>query len=688
MFRSRNALRILVVVVLALSAGGTYLLAGRGGFAQEGGGNPRQQPATPSALGPAVPPEVANNPNDWVVPMGDYQAHRAAANSPISTQNVSQLGVAWSFPIPGTSAFGAVTSVPIVVGDTIYLQDMQSNVYALDRTTGQQKWVAQFNVPTEGPNGVAIGYGMLYGSLGNTSEVFAINAANGQGVWRVKLSNNDLMGIDMVPTVYNNVLYVSTVPGNSQRFYRGGGKGILYALDAGTGAELWEFDTTTDNLWGNARLNSGGGLWYPPSIDDQGNVYFGVGNAAPWPGVVADGTPWPNGSSRPGDNDYASSMVSLDPQTGAIRWSHNAKPHDLFDLDFQLTPIIATVNVNGTDTKVAIGSGKAGRVIAVNADTGDVLWDTKVGKHQNDDLQAIAPGQTVEVYPGTLGGVETPMAYSDGTVFVPVVNLSRQYNSTGSVGTLDYGKATGELVAIDATTGQIKWDAQIPTMVLGGAAVANDVVFTAGLDGMVRGFNVADGSQVFSYQAAAGINAPLAIAGDTLLVPAGGFLISPAAQSSVAATPGSAAEAAQPATPAAQTPTQNELIALRIGATGTPGATQPTAQPTQAPAATATGTTTAGGGQQGNAQTVTMVDIAFQPNALTIPANTDVTIQLTNQGASVHTFDIDQLNIHTGDVQPGQSTSVTINAPAGTYQYYCSIPGHKEAGMVGTLTVQ
>src|SRR5262249_44285302 len=151
--------------------------------------------------------------------------------------------------------------------------------------------------PTEGPNGVAIGYGMLYGSLGNTSEAFAINAANGQVVWRVKLSNNDQTGIDMVPTVYNNVVYVSSVPGNAGRFYRGGGKGILYALDAGTGTELWEFDTTTNNLWGNARINSGGGLWYPPSVDDQGNIYFGVGNAAPWPGVVVDGTPWPNGSS-------------------------------------------------------------------------------------------------------------------------------------------------------------------------------------------------------------------------------------------------------------------------------------------------------------------------------------------------------------------------------------------------------
>src|SRR5262249_42104302 len=64
-----------------------------------------------------------------------------------------------------------------------------------------------------------------------------------------------------------------------------------------------------------------------------------------------------------------------------------------------------------------------------------------------------------------------------------------------------------------------------------------------------------------------------------------------------------------------------------------------------------------------------------------------VTVNLVNKGASVHTFDIDALNIHSGDVAPGSTKSITIHAAPGDYQYYCSIPGHKEAGMVGTLHV-
>src|SRR5206468_9721118 len=126
-------------------------------------------------------------------------------------------------------------------------------------------------------NGLAAGYGMIYGPLGDTAGVFALDAATGDEVWRVDLSNNSGEGIDMAPIVYDNTVYVSTVPGNYSGFYRGGEKGILYALDASNGQTIWQWDTTTNNLWGNARVNSGGGLWYPPSFDDNGNIYFGTG---------------------------------------------------------------------------------------------------------------------------------------------------------------------------------------------------------------------------------------------------------------------------------------------------------------------------------------------------------------------------------------------------------------------------
>lgn len=87
-------------------------------------------------------------------------------------------------------------------------------------------------------------------------------------------------------------------------------------------------------------------------------------------------------------------------------------------------------------------------------------------------------------------------------------------------------------------------------------------------------------------------------------------------------------------------------------------------------------------------QVVSMVDMAFQPATFTIPANTDVTVSLTNNGVLVHNFAIDVVGVNSGDYTSGQAGSVVLNLPAGTYEFYCSVPGHKEIGMIGELTVQ
>lgn len=86
---------------------------------------------------------------------------------------------------------------------------------------------------------------------------------------------------------------------------------------------------------------------------------------------------------------------------------------------------------------------------------------------------------------------------------------------------------------------------------------------------------------------------------------------------------------------------------------------------------------------------VEMVDIAFNPTEITVPANTEITINLVNNGLIPHTFDIDELGVNSGELASGQTATVKFNSGApGTYTYYCAIPGHKEGGMVGTITVQ
>jgi glucose/arabinose dehydrogenase/plastocyanin len=122
----------------------------------------------------------------------------------------------------------------------------------------------------------------------------------------------------------------------------------------------------------------------------------------------------------------------------------------------------------------------------------------------------------------------------------------------------------------------------------------------------------------------------------------------------------------------------------------TPEAAPAAAATPTAPVAGATptvATPVAAGGAPAAPVTIVAVDIAWDPRRMTIPANTDVTVSVPNNGVAVHTFVIEELGIDI-EMAPGETKDVVINAPAGTYDYICDVPGHEEAGMVGTLTVE
>ena len=86
--------------------------------------------------------------------------------------------------------------------------------------------------------------------------------------------------------------------------------------------------------------------------------------------------------------------------------------------------------------------------------------------------------------------------------------------------------------------------------------------------------------------------------------------------------------------------------------------------------------------------TLVGTEFAFDPNSIEVAAGSKLKVTLENKGTLEHDFTIDSLNIKL--LAPiGQSPSFTTDAlTAGSYEFYCSIPGHKEAGMTGTLTVK
>jgi len=105
-----------------------------------------------------------------------------------------------------------------------------------------------------------------------------------------------------------------------------------------------------------------------------------------------------------------------------------------------------------------------------------------------------------------------------------------------------------------------------------------------------------------------------------------------------------------------------------------------------ATAALLSGSGAAGSGEQTEGPVVIEAAIAgFDPRDLEVVEG-EVMIQLVNLDAFNHDFTIDELDLQF-PMGPNEIVEETIQPTPGTYTFYCSIPGHREAGMEGTMTV-
>lgn len=105
-------------------------------------------------------------------------------------------------------------------------------------------------------------------------------------------------------------------------------------------------------------------------------------------------------------------------------------------------------------------------------------------------------------------------------------------------------------------------------------------------------------------------------------------------------------------------------------------------------AACGPGTSSSGGGAGDVNVTINATEFKYDPNTITASAGQKVNVTLVNKGAVKHTFVLTEANVTiTADV--GQTATGSFTAPAaGTYTFWCDQPGHKDAGMTGTLTVK
>ncbi|MEM8766615.1 MAG: PQQ-dependent dehydrogenase, methanol/ethanol family [Pseudomonadota bacterium] len=507
---------------------------------------------------------AAAEPGNWLAFGRTYEEQRFSPLTQVNRDTVSDLGLAW-FRDMGTNR--AQEATPIVVDGIMFFTSTWSRVHAVRAATGEPVWDFDPEVPREWGRraccdvvnrGVAVYNGRVYfGSL--DGRLIALDAASGEEVWQVDtiIDRDRFYTITGAPRVAKGKVYI----GNGGAEF--GVRGYVTAYDADSGEQVWRFYTVPGNpaepfehpemelaaeTWKGGswwEVGGGGTVWnsivYDPDFD---SVYIGVGNGAPWTRVIRS----PGG----GDNLFLSSIVSLDADTGRMKWYYQTTPGDNWDYTAVQDMALADMEVDGEMKKVLLQAPKNGFFYVIDREDGTLLranpfatvtWATHV------DLKTGRPVENPEldftenekwILPGPLGAHNWQAMSVDvdaGVVYIPaqdnplIYAMNDEWKATGlykrnpggwNTG-IEFGRIAqlfldnidnqptpkGYLKAFDPLTGEDKWVVEIPHYWNGGVlATAGGLVFQGDALGMFSAYDKETGEALWQFNTYTSMLAP------------------------------------------------------------------------------------------------------------------------------------------------------------------------------------
>ena len=444
----------------------------------------------------------------------------------------------WTF---STGVIEGHEAPPIVNNGVMFVATPMGQVIALNAKTGDEYWRYKRQLPEDlfqlhpTSRGVGLWQDKLY--LATTDDhVVALDAKTGKVVWDTKVQEYKKgQYLTLMPLVVDGKVIV----GGSGGEY--GVRGYVVAYDASSGKELWRTFTIPgpgepghDTWQGDDWKSGGGSAWMTGNYDkDTKTIYWGVGNAAPWPG---DG--------HPGDNLYTTSVLGLDPDSGKIKAYHQYHQNDSWDWDEVDAPMLIDLKRDGRTFKSLIHPGRDAIFWVLERKPDSInyvagwpfvktnVWkgiEAETGKPIVDPAHKPIMGKRVEFCPSLWGGKDWPSAaYSQktGLVYVPA-NDNFCGGFTGErvplvpgqlwLGTKpeDIGLTVapgadhfGELQAWDPATGKKVWSHNFPKSQLFGSvtATAGDLIFAGGTnDRMFRAFDAKTGEVLWEQKTNSGI---------------------------------------------------------------------------------------------------------------------------------------------------------------------------------------
>ncbi|MBW3628594.1 MAG: PQQ-binding-like beta-propeller repeat protein [Gemmatimonadetes bacterium] len=338
-------------------------------------------PAPPAAMLP-----IEEKFNRWATYEGDATGSSFSALDQINRSNVSQLQVAWTYPIGDNSGYGFN---PIVIDSIMYVLGRGSSIAAIHAGSGRELWLSELGEVTGG----VTNRGIMYWESADRSErriltskgqyLHAIDAVTGDPVrsfgtnGRVNLREGlgrdaRLVVSGQSPSpgrVFENLVILGSAPGESYA----SAPGHIRAYDVRSGRLVWRFNTIPHpgeygyETWpSDAYLRVGGvNAWGGLSVDEaRGIVYVPLGS--------------PSydfyGADRLGSNLFGNSLVALNARTGQRIWHFQTVHHDLWDMDLAATPTLMTVRHEGRMRDVVAVATKLGFLFVLDRVSGESLW--------------------------------------------------------------------------------------------------------------------------------------------------------------------------------------------------------------------------------------------------------------------------------------------------------------------------
>jgi PQQ-dependent dehydrogenase (methanol/ethanol family) len=319
----------------------------------------------------------------WLSVGRTYDEQRFSPLSQINTSNVARLGLAW-FADFDTNRGQEAT--PLEIDGVLYVSTAWSKVKAYDARSGRLLWAYDPKVPGEFAGrgccdvvnrGLAAWNGRIY-VASYDGRLIALDASTGAVVWEVLTLDHDK---PVTITGAPRVLAGKVVIGNAGGEF--GVRGYLSAYDASSGQLLWRFYTIPGDpaqAFENATLRKAARTWH-------GKWWEIGGGGAVWDGMAYDpklnlvyfgtgnGSPWNRGyrGNGGGDNLFVASIIAVNADTGAYVWHYQETPGEEWDYDATSPLMLADMTLAGKARRVLMQAAKNGFFYVWDARTGKVL---------------------------------------------------------------------------------------------------------------------------------------------------------------------------------------------------------------------------------------------------------------------------------------------------------------------------